>query len=69
MLFCCQVAVPGAAAFVLRPLAVDRTEVVCELLFAPDEAAKDSFDPSDAEAAFSNGVFVGIGRTYSFRPW
>jgi Rieske 2Fe-2S family protein len=38
-----------AAAFVLRPLAVDRTEVVCELLFAPDEAAKDSFDPSDAE--------------------
>lgn len=38
-----------AAAFVLRPLAVDRTEVVCDLLFAPDEAAKDSFDPSDAE--------------------
>jgi Rieske 2Fe-2S family protein len=38
-----------AAAFVLRPLAVDRTEIVCDLLFAPDEAAKPSFDPSDAE--------------------
>ncbi|MBI1376270.1 MAG: Rieske 2Fe-2S domain-containing protein [Frankiales bacterium] len=37
------------AAFVLRPLAVDRTEVVCDLLFAPDEAARDGFDPSDAE--------------------
>ena len=38
-----------AAAFVLRPLAVDRTEVVCDLLFAPDEVAKPTFDPSDAE--------------------
>jgi Rieske 2Fe-2S family protein len=38
-----------AAAFVLRPLAVDRTEVTCDLLFAPDEAAKPSFDPGDAE--------------------
>jgi Rieske 2Fe-2S family protein len=38
-----------AAAFVLRPIAVDRTEIVCDLLFAPDEAAKPSFDPSDAE--------------------
>jgi len=38
-----------AAAFVLRPLAVDRTEVTCELLFAADEVAKPTFDPSDAE--------------------
>ena len=38
-----------AAAFVLRPLAVDRTEVTCDLLFAPDEVAKPTFDPSDAE--------------------
>ena len=38
-----------AAAFVLRPLAVDRTEVVCDLLFAPDEVARPTFDPSDAE--------------------
>lgn len=36
------------AAFVLRPLAVDRTEVVCDLLFAPDEAARPDFDPADA---------------------
>ena len=37
-----------AAAFVLRSVAADRTEITCELLFAPDEAAKPSFDPSDA---------------------
>lgn len=36
------------AAFTLRPTAVDRTEVVCQLLFAADERAKGSFDPSDA---------------------
>ena len=36
------------AAFVLRALAVDRTEITCDLLFAPDEAAKPAFDPSDA---------------------
>lgn len=38
-----------AAAFVLRPLAVDRTEVTCDLLFAPEELAKPTFDPGDAE--------------------
>jgi Rieske 2Fe-2S family protein len=37
-----------AAAFVLRPTAVDRTDVVCDLLFAADEVAKPTFDPSDA---------------------
>src|SRR3954471_16204532 len=36
------------AAFVLLPRAVDRTEVVCTLLFDPDEAAEAAFDPSDA---------------------
>ena len=36
------------AAFVLRPTAVDHTEITCDLLFAPDEAAKPGFDPSDA---------------------
>jgi len=36
------------AAFRLEPLAVDRTRVVCDLLFAPDEVAKPSFDASDA---------------------
>ena len=36
------------AAFVLDPLAVDRTRVTCTLLFARDEHALDTFDPSDA---------------------
>ncbi len=36
------------AAFVLRPRAVDRTDVVCSLLFAADEVADDRFDPDDA---------------------
>ena len=35
-------------ALVLWPLATDRTRVTCELLFAPDEAARDDFDPDDA---------------------
>lgn len=37
-----------AAAFILTPLGVDRTRVVCELLFHPTEATKSTFDPSDA---------------------
>jgi Rieske 2Fe-2S family protein len=36
------------AAFVLWPLATDRTRVECDLLFAPDEIASPSFDPDDA---------------------
>jgi Rieske 2Fe-2S family protein len=36
------------AAFVLTPLAVDRTRIVCDLLFAPEEAARPDFDASDA---------------------
>jgi glycine betaine catabolism A len=36
------------AAFRLEPLAVDRTRIVCDVLFAPAEVARDSFDPSDA---------------------
>ena len=36
------------AAFVLLPRAVDRTDVVCSLLFAADEVATPDFDPSDA---------------------
>ncbi len=36
------------AAFVLRPLAVDRTTIECQLLFAAAEVASESFDPSDA---------------------
>jgi Rieske 2Fe-2S family protein len=37
-----------AAAFVLLPRDVDRTHVVCSLLFAADEVAGDGFDPADA---------------------
>ncbi len=36
------------AAFALWPQAVDRTRVVCDLLFAPDEVASPTFDPDDA---------------------
>jgi glycine betaine catabolism A len=36
------------AAFVLWPLAVDRTRVECHLLFAADEVASPDFDPADA---------------------
>jgi Rieske 2Fe-2S family protein len=36
------------AAFVLHPRAVDRTEVVCSLLFAREAVADDGFDPGDA---------------------
>ena len=36
------------AAFVLRPLAVDRTRIECLLLFHPDAVAADDYDPSDA---------------------
>ncbi len=36
------------AAYVLWPVAVDRTRVVCDLLFAPDEVVRGDFDPDDA---------------------
>jgi glycine betaine catabolism A len=36
------------AAFTLWPTAADRTLIVCDLLFAPTEVARDSFDSSDA---------------------
>lgn len=36
------------AAFVLQPLAADRTLIECQLLFHPGEVAKIDFDPSDA---------------------
>jgi glycine betaine catabolism A len=36
------------AAFVLRPLAVDRTAIDCYLLFAAGEVRSADFDPSDA---------------------
>ncbi|MFM7597785.1 MAG: aromatic ring-hydroxylating oxygenase subunit alpha [Actinomycetota bacterium] len=36
------------AAYTLTPQAIDRTHIVCDLLFHPTETVKDSFDPSDA---------------------
>ena len=36
------------AAYVLQPLAVDRTRVTCSLLFARDEVERTTFDPADA---------------------
>lgn len=43
-----SVAMDHAAAFLLRPLAADRTRVECRFLFHPDEMARPGFDPSDA---------------------
>ncbi len=36
------------AAFSLRPRGAQETEIVCDVLFHPDEIAKATFDPSDA---------------------
>ena len=36
------------AAFTLQPQGIDRTRIVCELLFAKDESKRPEFDPSDA---------------------
>jgi Rieske 2Fe-2S family protein len=38
------------ASFVLWPRAVDRTDVVCALLFAAEETSRAGFDPEDARA-------------------
>lgn len=43
-----SVAMDHVAAFVLWPVAPDRTIVDCRFLFHPDEMAKRGFDPSDA---------------------
>ncbi len=36
------------ASFRLEPVAVDRTRITCELLFAADEVGRAEFDPADA---------------------
>jgi Rieske 2Fe-2S family protein len=36
------------AAFILQPMAADRTTIDCQLLFHPDEVVKDVFDAYDA---------------------
>jgi Rieske 2Fe-2S family protein len=67
------------AAFVLVPTAVDRTEITCDLLFAPDEAAKPRFDPSDAsdlwdlvnrqDWAICESVQRGMSSRYYQQGW
>jgi Rieske 2Fe-2S family protein len=67
------------AAFVLRPTAVDHTEITCDLLFAPDEAAKPAFDPSDAgdlwelvnrqDWAICESVQRGMASRYYTQGW
>jgi Rieske 2Fe-2S family protein len=59
------------------PRAVDRTEIVCEWLFAPEEIARPGFDPSDAvefwdvtnrqDWALSDLAQAGIGSR-GYRP-
>lgn len=43
-----SVSADHVAAFVLKPLAHDRTEIACRFLFHPEEMAKPGFDPADA---------------------
>ncbi len=43
-----SVAMDHVAAFILWPLAADRTAIDCRFLFHPDEIAQPGFDPSDA---------------------
>jgi Rieske 2Fe-2S family protein len=42
-----SVACDHVAAFILRPRSFERTDITCHFLFAPDEIARVSFDPSD----------------------
>ena len=44
----CSASCDHVAAFLLWPLAPDRTQVVCRFLFHPAEMAKPGFEPSDA---------------------
>lgn len=43
-----SLAMDHAASFTLWPRSPDRTDIVCEFLFHPDEMAKPYFDPLDA---------------------
>jgi Rieske 2Fe-2S family protein len=43
-----SVACDHVAAFILRPRSALRTDITCHFLFATDEIARGSFDPSDA---------------------
>jgi glycine betaine catabolism A len=43
-----SIACDHVAAFILWPLAPDRTRIVCRFLFHPDEIVKSDFNPADA---------------------
>lgn len=68
-----------AAAFVLWPLAADRTLIECRFLFHPDEVAKPDFDPADAvdfwdlvnrqDWAVCERVQSGIGASVHTHGW
>ena len=74
-----SLAAEHVAAFVLRPTAVDRTEVTCELLFAAGEITKPGFDPSDAadlwdlvnrqDWAICESVQRGMSSRYYSQGW
>ena len=53
------------AAFVLRPRAVDRTDVVCSLLFAADEARRDRLRPRRRRASCGTWSTARTGRSAS----
>jgi Rieske 2Fe-2S family protein len=63
------------AAFVLRPRAVDRTDVTCVLLFAKDEVGSADFDPGDAAELWDLvnrqdwAVCESVQRGMSSRSW
>ncbi|HXW96797.1 MAG TPA: aromatic ring-hydroxylating dioxygenase subunit alpha [Gemmatimonadales bacterium] len=46
--FMCSLSAEHAAAFTLWPHAPNRTTVICDFLFHPEEIAKPGFDPMDA---------------------
>jgi Rieske 2Fe-2S family protein len=74
-----SLAAEHVAAFILRPTAVDRTDVTCDLLFAPDEITKPEFDPSDAadlwdlinrqDWAICESVQRGMSSRYYSQGW
>ena len=49
------------AAFILQPVAADRTMIECQLLFHPDEVAKDRLRPVRRRRLLAHGQPAGLG--------
>ena len=49
------------AAFTLWPTAAGRTRIVCDVLFGPDEVARDGFDPVRRGRLLGPGQPAGLG--------